>query len=245
MSIFKRDCPECATSNPPDALLCACGYCFDPEALARTDPAAYARQQERLYREYLAARLTQAEADASAARKAARARPQDKSSSISLRAAQAALTALRTELEECTHRVHASPARSAAAPRPAQSAPQMSVRPAASAPRTAPSAQPSASFRQAQARKAESVVQTTRNAARPRVSPVSAKPAPVPAPAAPREASKACPNCTATVSRGAERCRCGYAFARPGEAVPALTLDAGALAILADGITLTGPSRRR
>ncbi|MBI3897068.1 MAG: hypothetical protein HY308_02095 [Gammaproteobacteria bacterium] len=47
------------------------------------------------------------------------------------------------------------------------------------------------------------------------------------------QAKQECPNCTATVPIGANHCRCGYAFATSSEEVPAITLDATALAILA------------
>lgn len=60
-----------------------------------------------------------------------------------------------------------------------------------------------------------------------------------------KEATQECPSCTATVPVSRERCNCGYTFAKPTEQVPALTLDAGALAILTEGIKPNNPSRRR
>src|SRR5690606_19030271 len=244
MSIFKRDCPECAAANPPDALLCRCGYCFDPDRLAQTDPEAYARQQERLYREYLRARLVHAQAQLQAAREAARAEPGDRARAVALRAAEAGVAALRNELRECDRRVPAVPAADAArkAVQAKQTPPPARPRPPAQGahPRPAPppgprvSARPDARFRAAQAHKAEALVRAAAAASGPRrVAPGATRHAVLASRVAAKgSGTQVCPNCTATLAADAERCRCGYALGRPGEAVPALKLDAGALAIL-------------
>ncbi|HEX9810978.1 MAG TPA: hypothetical protein VGA88_02675 [Burkholderiales bacterium] len=384
MSIFQKHCPECAAPNAPDAISCNCGYCFDPEALAGTDPSAYAHQQDHLYRDYLEARIAQAEAELIVAREQANADPANTyKASGSLLAAQT-LSALQAEMKQLSSRIAAAPAarRRSVIARPAANAPTVrassvtitpvarpdapfnpraakppaiaaksaapiAVSPAVVAPKPAPKPHVPAAHAKSPAwrnalktasrqktsnplaaivRKAKAVV-----AARPMMlskkiaatparkpTPLSAPPAPSNTPARPIEtarppingehrpvtpsvtsrpdesfrrmqAQKAdaitrpkaaptnrppqpstngpapqrapadippvglleqataheCPNCTASVAAESTRCTCGYALSSPGEEVPAVSLDATALAILTEGISFLSPNRRR
>ena len=127
-------------------------------------------------------------------------------------------------------------------------------------------AKPDAIFRQLQATKAEAAIRAQQaKAAKPDVPKIAppipkpvatpvAKPAPQPVvkheaitptpPPAP--AKQECPNCTATVAADTKVCRCGYAFPIITQEVPALKLDATALALLNEALQpLTGPTRQR
>ncbi len=119
MNIFQKDCPQCAAINPVDAVNCDCGYCFDPEALARTNPAEYAHQQDRLYRDYLAARIAQAEAELIVAREQLKADPGNTYKASGVLLAEQALNALRAEMKQLTLRLSASASRRAASLAPA------------------------------------------------------------------------------------------------------------------------------
>ncbi len=68
MSIFQKDCPQCAASHAVYALRCPCGYCFDPEQMEGTvQMLELVAQEEQLYLDYLSARLEQARNAARAA----------------------------------------------------------------------------------------------------------------------------------------------------------------------------------
>lgn len=354
MNIFQKNCPECAAPNSAEAMSCRCGYCFDPEGLAEGDPAEYAQQQDRLYRDYLAARIAQAEAELTVARERANADPESTIKASSALLAEQALNALHAEMKQLSLRISvAAPARRPVTarrpinppnrPAPARTLPpRVNTRvtpnplpnpmrrpfapPRAPAPRPEPQVQrkpraaataigtlskivsatravltaapvvakrqtrpamiaaaanrphaptkptppvstpvngkkrvvpnitnrPDQSFRLRQTQKAEAIA---RSKSTPPVAPprqVHTKSAPQPAPAdippvavSKREPTQECPNCTAAVAAGSIRCSCGYMLGRPGEEVPALTLDATALAILTEGISFSSSNRRR
>jgi len=237
MNIFQKTCPQCATPNSPDAVSCRCGFCFDPELLAETDPDAYARQQERLYREYVLARLVRANGELSVVRAKAMADPQDAQKAAALRAAEKAVSTLRAELE-------GGPAQTRASGAPEKAAPADAARRGLSRPAAAPRAAtrsaarmdgtptPGERFRRMQATKAQAAVAP---AGQP-----TAKPA-----AANARTGQECPHCTARVAAGVERCRCGYTFSQASKELPPLSLDPGALAILTDGPFLTRKPPRR
>jgi hypothetical protein len=105
MSIFKKDCPECAASNSIDAVRCRCGYCFDPEALAGADADAYAEEQSRLYQDYLGARIVQAEAELTVAREQAKADPENTYQAAAALVAEQTLNALQAEMKQLTLRL--------------------------------------------------------------------------------------------------------------------------------------------
>lgn len=329
MNIFQKDCPECAAANRVDAVSCGCGYCFDPEALARTDPQEYAHQQDRLYRDYLAARIAQAEAECIVAREQAKADPENTYKASGALLAEQTVNALQAEMKRLSLRIPASKPRTAppvAAPVPVvtppavitkpvaapthakaivgenqkpQAAPKATAgsngatgpnRPPAAAPKLeltsggattrrsaakAPSAptvfakaqpaiprpsitaEPDEAFKRLQAERAEAVAhakaRSAMKTAKPAVkkSPGTQRAASPPAvPASPLLVAKAapmqdCPNCTATVPADRKRCSCGYTFSRAAQEVPAIALDAGALAILTEGISRKSTTRRR
>lgn len=104
---------------------------------------------------------------------------------------------------------------------------------------------PGKKFRMRQAAKAEAVVRAQTPvrppaAVTPVAEPVVAETT-VSKPAAPT--TKDCPNCTAAVAVHVDRCRCGYEFPNASREMAPLSLDAGALAILAND-TSVGRTRR-
>lgn len=377
MSIFQKHCPECAAPNASDTISCKCGYCFDPEALAGADPSAYANQQDHLYRDYLAARIAQAEAEMIVAREQANAEPGSTYKASSALLAEQSLNTLQAELRQLALRISAAPpmrrssvvakpiaapppvstpvriapvarmptpltlkaatpattpkamappaarskvsparaiaskppttrtkwpgwrnalkaalprkaptapmaieskakaavvqhaapvSRKAAAPLPRKAAP-LSAKPAAPAKRVEVAApvngergpatpsvtrQPDESFRRLQSQRADAIT-------RAKTSPAAAKPAPSMSQPATQTPSadipplvllkqtpmQECPNCTASVAADLTRCTCGYVLSSPGEEVPAVALDATALAILTEGISFFSSNRRR
>lgn len=280
MNIFQKTCPECAVTNPATAPVCRCGYCF--EADVHDD----AEEQNRLYRDYLAARITQADAELAVAREQAKADPQNTQKAASALLAQQAVNALRAEMSQLS--LHAStrsptaskrslpaaPARMRAAqgntlvaarpktaaaqtpaarPHPATQHARANSKPAVPPPvstpgaviaqkspvtakttvdeqRRAPTVKPDEKFTRLQAQRAEAVTRANKTAA-------AKRPPPKPV------AVQHCPNCTATAAADATRCGCGYTFSR-AEEVPALSLDAGALAILTGDTSLSATRRR-
>src|SRR5205814_144213 len=111
VSIFKKDCPECAAPNPVDAVRCNCGYCFDPEALAPSDAGAYAEEQDRLYLDYLEARIAQAEAEAIVARQQANADRDNTLKAATALQAEQALNSLQAEMRQLATRLSLRPKR--------------------------------------------------------------------------------------------------------------------------------------
>lgn len=304
MNIFQKACPECAAVNPMTAAACRCGYRFESDARGGADPDEYAEEQNRLYCDYLAARIVQAEAELAVARAQANADSRDTRKAADALLAEQEFNALRAEMKqlslhtstrtrpEARQRPQASPAQTGGAaraenapaaapaktaatgiaaahplpakPKPAsdsksEAAGSMPIRGGAAgtkapapakaigneqrrAPRASATAKPNEAFTRLQAQRAEAVTQAKKIAATKRPQPATAGAPPraiVPA-AAP---AQVCPNCTATVAPDAKRCSCGYTFSR-AEEVPALSLDAGALAILT-GETPSPGSRRR
>lgn len=357
MNIFQKNCPECAAPNSSGALTCRCGYCFDPEALAAADPAEYAHQQDRLYRDYLEARVAQAEAELTVARELASADPESTYKASTALLAEQSLNTLKAEMKQLSVRIaRSAPARGAArsrppkingsahtpastkmplarpnsvaasdtlgrspkpaapvrlppppiagpipsrthapahqtkaktalpAPRPAATVTPKPIQPAPTAPRAtamarpanaprdpndagslpgtpsringkvqenipAISVRPDDAFRRLQTQKAEAIARSKSNAAavaKPQRKPaVQAKPADIPPLVLlQRQQTQECPNCTASVSAELTRCGCGYMLQHPGEEVPALSLDATALAILTEGISSNSNRRR-
>jgi len=112
VSIFTKDCPACTASHPIQATRCGCGYCFAPEKSASvTQDLEAIAQEERLYRDYLAARAEQAHRAWQTARTAAAIDPANTlKAAEALRAKQAALAA-RAELDGQDARAKAVSAR--------------------------------------------------------------------------------------------------------------------------------------
>lgn len=199
MSIFEKDCPQCASANPVHARRCRCGYCFDPELQQETDG-----QEERLYRDYLAARVVQAEAALTVARSEASADPDNQVKTAQALLAEQALNTARAELRALAvktgrsgpaSRVPAPVAKAPPAP-PAKAKVGNAVAQEPMAPRRSPPASPPAvravtpaaaratekpgpEFRAVQAVKAEGVMQTRKVEPKPTI-PKVAPPASVP-----------------------------------------------------------------
>lgn len=262
MSIFAKDCPQCAVANPASAVHCACGHCFDPDAVTDKKTAVeVAIRQERLYHDYLAAREIQAEAAYDVARADAFADPSDTYKAAYALAAEQALNTARAELRQQAQQtvqlkkltVQSAPAPRSATPvakpritkrkhapaKPATAKPtSASATPAALIPAktpvraVAPIAQPSRAFRARQAKHAEAIARKAIAAVEIPVTPATASPSAPAVRVAPVPATKDCPNCTAKVPPNTARCRCGFGFNMASLEMASLPLDAAALAIL-------------
>lgn len=383
MSIFQKHCPECAAPNATGAISCNCGYCFDPEALASADPSAYSDQQDHLYRDYLEARIAQAESELIVAREQANADPSSTYKASGALLAAQSLNALLAEMKQLSSQISSAPPvrRPSVVARPVASVPPISTSvkitpvprpnapltpktlpapviarkqtaqiatpaapkvlpkpipkppapaarvkspgwrnaPKAAVPKKTPnplaaivskakaavightapsnkkvamalprkpvpaparreipiaarpigiarppingqhravvpgvSSRPDESFRRIQAQKAEAITRSKTPSTPPQHPPTN-KPAPQRPPAdippvtllKQTATTHECPNCTASVAVDRARCTCGYVLSSPGQEVPAVALDATALAILTEGISFLAPNRRR
>jgi hypothetical protein len=384
MSIFQKHCPECAAPNANGAISCNCGYCFDPEALASADPSAYADQQDHLYRDYLEARIAQAESELIVAREQANTDPSNTYKASGALLAAQSLNALLAEMKQLSSHISSAPPvrRPSVVARPVAGVPPISTSvkitpvarpnapltpktlpapamarkqtariatpavaakalpkpiskplaaaarakapswrnaPKAAVPKKAPnplaaivskakaaviaraatpdkkvatalprkpvpvparreipkaakpveiarppingqhravapsvSHRPDESFRRIQAQKADAITRP-KTPSTPPQHPSANKPAPQRPPAdippvtllKQTAMTHECPNCTASVAADQARCTCGYVLSSPGQEVPAVSLDATALAILTEGISFFSPNRRR
>lgn len=197
MSIFTKDCPQCTAPNPTSAVRCPCGHCFDPEAVTDKKAAVeVAIHEERLYHDYLAARVVQAEAEYEVARADALADPGDTYKAAQALAAEQALNSARAELRaqaQKTSQLKKLTARIAPAPRAA--VPR--VKPRAKSKHAGPARTPSKPIVIAkpvvlkptvatpEVRKAPPVAEASKAAAATVTPPPSPKPAPVVARALP------------------------------------------------------------
>lgn len=163
MPIFEKECPQCTTGNSAEAVFCRCGYCFDPTKLnSAADTLKFIDHEERLYLEYLSARLAQTERDLAAAEQQLARDPGDTGRAADVLLATQALNGARAEYDEqvaklrAAHAVAAKGARAkpatAKAAKPAKAAAatktnaavKAEARPAKKAPATAPVASASA-----------------------------------------------------------------------------------------------------
>jgi hypothetical protein len=98
MSIFLKDCPQCTTANPSEAVFCSCGYCFDPQRIrGNKDSFRYAAHEEKLYLDYLGARVKQAETDLAAAQSQLTRDPENTEKSAQVLLARQALNSARAD----------------------------------------------------------------------------------------------------------------------------------------------------
>lgn len=97
MSIFLKNCPQCAQSQAVTSARCDCGYDFDSDDSEERPTIEVIAEDEKLYQEYLAARAAQAEEEVAIVRAGAH---QNKANSAQLRKAEQALQAIRAELAE-------------------------------------------------------------------------------------------------------------------------------------------------
>ncbi len=95
-SIFQKYCPHCGASGPKDALRCSCGYSFQfnqaQVALSRT------LEDEKLFEDYLAARLKQASQGLIEAETMHQADPRDPKKAAKVAKALEAAETIRKEL---------------------------------------------------------------------------------------------------------------------------------------------------
>jgi hypothetical protein len=106
-SIFEKICPQCASSKPVTTVRCTCGYCFESDKLDGSMAALENEaQEEKLYLDYLTARLAQAEEDLKRARAAAAEDPESHNKAAEVLAAEQAMLSARAELSEQVARVH-------------------------------------------------------------------------------------------------------------------------------------------
>lgn len=97
-NIFLKDCPQCASSNPVEAVFCRCGYCFDPNQIKNTaESLAHMAHEEEVYLEYLQARIIQVRTDLGTRRVAVARDPENTTKSAELLLATQALSAAEAE----------------------------------------------------------------------------------------------------------------------------------------------------
>ncbi|MHB8346228.1 MAG: hypothetical protein ACYDHM_03420 [Acidiferrobacterales bacterium] len=100
MSIFYKDCPQCAATHAASAIRCSCGHFFVPESEAGPDLSPELRaQEEKLYVAYLAARRDQTAEAVETARAEASMAPGNARAAQLLAEAEVALKAAETELD--------------------------------------------------------------------------------------------------------------------------------------------------
>jgi hypothetical protein len=100
VSIFQKDCPQCAGSNPSEALFCRCGYCYDPSQVRSHDDAlTHVVNEEQNYLEYLSARVTQVQAQLEAKLAAQIISPDDATIAAEVLLARQALGSARAEFK--------------------------------------------------------------------------------------------------------------------------------------------------
>lgn len=266
MSIFSKECPQCAATRPTDASRCGCGYVFDPYLLDDAQRTlGLAAEEEKLYEEYLAARAAQAVEAARVAAELAAIDPENEPTAIDDAGAQAANAELAAQRARAAQAAEA--AKIEAAERGAKSwrtklaaqatkavsgvaptATRQQVRLAVKPIRAAPGAVGTA--KAARIRKAEAAPPVTGRHLTP-----SNKPGATFKAAQAAKVVKAlrvtlaretveCPWCTATVAASAVRCRCGYSFATAVRAMPPLALSAGERAIFAEGSATKKPANK-
>jgi hypothetical protein len=98
VSLYEKDCPQCTARNPAEALFCHCGYCFDPSRIRTTaETLAVVAHEERLYLEYLSARVTQRESDLKVAQRRASDHPDNAAFAAEVLLARQALNTARAD----------------------------------------------------------------------------------------------------------------------------------------------------
>jgi hypothetical protein len=189
VSIFTRDCPTCAANHPVHVVRCGCGYVFDPDKLdGVTQELEAISQEEQLYRDYLAARATQAEDEARHAKGAASREPANTVKTAEALLAQQTAMNARAELEAQNARaaavknrikvVRSSRRRKTKAPAAAPKPAPVSVREALAPKKSAPPSPSKAVAKPAAVMAAPAIPQKKSTA--------HAKPAPIAKPSAPK-----------------------------------------------------------
>ena len=99
MGIFDKACPQCTADNAAGAIRCACGFIFDTADANGLGPSPQeTAEEERLFQEYLAARVAQAIEQVTVAVHAADVEPANERGAIEAIRAQAAAEKAKAEL---------------------------------------------------------------------------------------------------------------------------------------------------
>ncbi|MFQ5546034.1 MAG: hypothetical protein ACE5FE_08650, partial [Acidiferrobacterales bacterium] len=99
MGIFDKACPQCTADNAAGAIRCACGFIFGTDAVNGSGPSPQeTAEEERLFQEYLAARVSQSIEQATVAAHAADVEPNNERRAIEAIRAQATVEKAKAEL---------------------------------------------------------------------------------------------------------------------------------------------------
>lgn len=232
--IFQKPCPQCAAAVAKTAARCHCGYSFDADVSSSEIAQSWA--EEKLYEDYLNARVTQTAQAAIEAQGVQRARHDDPRATAAAIAALEEAEAARRDLSAQSARVEelrqamvaeagtvmqAAAATSTAEPMPVSTSISAPVTATIESPQVmiAPvSARAAEVARAAEALRAElaklrhdsgkpaGAVQLIKGTQHARASAALAQPK------AAELAKKTCTQCQAAVLASAKRCRCGFSF---------------------------------
>ena len=99
MGIFDKACPQCTADNAAGAIRCACGFIFDTADANGLGPSPQeTAEEERLFQEYLAARVAKAIEQVTVAVHAADVEPANKRGAIEAIRLQAVVEKAKAEL---------------------------------------------------------------------------------------------------------------------------------------------------
>ena len=98
MSIFTKLCPQCTDSVEASSARCHCGYIFDTTTDGSVCAGDLLEQNERMYLEYLEARVLQADQEFAVAQNAAARDPENRLAAAELLRAEQAMNNARAEL---------------------------------------------------------------------------------------------------------------------------------------------------
>jgi len=97
-NIYLKDCPQCTSSNPIEAVFCRCGFCFDPGQIKNTaESLAHLAHEEEVYLEYLQARVEQSRSEQATRQAASQRDPANTTKSAELLLATQALSTAEAE----------------------------------------------------------------------------------------------------------------------------------------------------
>ncbi len=218
VSIFTKDCPVCTAHHSLNAVRCRCGYCFEPNKLdGVTQELEVIAQEEKLFRDYLAARADQAEQAWRAAKAAAAIDP---TRAAQVKSAEQAMLTARVELEAQNEKARAVSTRIKVIRSDRRARKQTAASSAStSTPASAP--KPTPAFRASQANKAAQIAVASS----------------VPGP-------NECPNCMAKIPPHARRCRCGFELPTSTSNIPALPMTPAERAAFLAALAPSGASRK-
>ncbi len=99
LGIFDKACPQCTADNAAGEIRCACGFIFDTADADGSGPSPQeTAEEERLFQEYLTARVAQAIEQATVAAHGADIEPKNERRAIEAIRAQAAVETAKAEL---------------------------------------------------------------------------------------------------------------------------------------------------